>query len=282
MKLVLFDLDGTLLNTGTCGVPSLCSAVEKYCGKKPVFQEADLIGRSDKYNFGLLYKAATGKKAKLADLKAIKENYLQLLPLEIAKKVKNKEYKSITGVETFLKTLQKYGDVKVVLATGNLEEAARIKLAPGPLGKYFTTGGFGWDAEDRPAILRMAVKRAEKALKTTFKPSDVFVIGDTYLDVVSAKENGYHSAVVTEAGLGDKERLLRAAAEVELKDFNDIPLLLVWMALAQDPKGVEKGCYIMPANAIEHVFFSRTGIDEQRLKMFKIKKYSDIESGKLI
>jgi len=38
----------------------------------------------------------------------------------------------------------------------------------------------------------------------------------------------------------------------------------------------------MPASPIEHVFFSRTGIDEQRLKMFRIKKYSDLESGKLI
>ena len=56
----------------------------------------------------------------------------------------------------------------------------------------------------------------------------------------------------------------------------------MWLQLKDDPKGVEKGSYIMPASAIEHVFFSRTGIDEQRLKMFRIKKYSDLESGKLL
>ena len=54
------------------------------------------------------------------------------------------------------------------------------------------------------------------------------------------------------------------------------------MGLKTDPKGVKRGSYIMPASAIEHVFFSRTGIDEDRLKMLRIKKYSDLESGTIM
>jgi hypothetical protein len=131
-------------------------------------------------------------------------------------------------------------------------------------------------------MLKLAVKNSEKFFKTKFKKSDIFVIGDTHIDIIAAKELGFHNAAVTEAGLGCAEKLLRAAAELETKDFADINLWLMWLGVKSDPKGIEKGSYIMPANAIEHVFFSRTGIDEQRLKMCKIKKYSDLESGKLI
>lgn len=281
MKLVLFDIDGTLLNTGASGVDSAKQAIKKLYGKTPVFDVAGITGKSDKHNFGYMYKAAFNKKPTAQQLKAIKEEYLKLLPAEVAKQVKTKTYKTITGVEQLIKTLQKYENVKIGLATGNIEEAAKIKLAPGPLAKYFNVGGFGWDAEERPALLRAAVKKAEKAFKTKFAPGDVYIIGDTHNDIISAKENGYHSAIVTEAGLGDKDRILRAAAELEAKDFTEVNLWLIWMDLEADPKGVEKGAYITPASAIEHVFFSRTGIDEQRLKMFKIKKYDDLESGKI-
>ena len=281
MKLVLFDIDGTLLNTGAFGVKSLEKAAENITGKKPKYDLTKFIGMSDKHNFAYMYSCAAGKAPSAKQLEAVKEEYLSLLPSELAALKKNKKYKAASGVEKFIKTLLSFPDVKLALATGNVEEAAKIKLAPAGLDKYFVTGGFGWDGAERTELLKAAVKRASKTFKHKFTSDEVYVIGDTHLDVVAAKENGYHSAVVKEAGLADKERLLRAAAEAEVDTFKDEELLLVWLDLRQDPKGVEKGSYIMPASAIEHVFFSRTGIDEQRLKMFRIKKYSDLESGKI-
>ena len=282
MKLVLFDIDGTLLNTGVSGIQSAKQAIKNLYGKMPPEPELSAVaGKSDKHNFAYMYQSALNKKATAKDLEAIKEEYVKLLSAEVAAQVKNKKYKLLTGLAAFLKELQKHSDVKLALGTGNVEEAAKIKLAPSGLDKVFVTGGFGWSSTERHIILQNAVKNAEKVFKTTFKADDVYVIGDTHHDIIAAKENGYHNAIVTEAELGDKERILRAAAELECKDFTDIVLLSVWLGLAQDPKGVEKGSYIMPASAIEHVFFSRTGIDEQRLKMFKIKKYSDLESGKI-
>ena len=281
MKLVLFDIDGTLLNTGTFGVKSLQNAVKNITGKTPEYDVKELIGVSDKKNFTYMYYCAAGKTPTAKQLDAVKEEYIRLLPSELAALKKSKKYKAASGVEKFIKELQKYKDVKLALATGNIEEASKIKLAPAGLDKYFITGGFGWDGIKRPDILKAAVKRASKVFKHKFTPEEVFVIGDTHLDIVAAKANGYHSAVIKEAGLADKEKLLRAAAEVEADSFKDIELLLVWLDLKQDPKGVEKGSYILPATAIEHVFFSRTGIDEQRLKMFRIKKYEDLESGKI-
>ena len=87
-----------------------------------------------------------------------------------------------------------------------------------------------------------------------------------------------------EAKAEEKEQAKRDAelAELEAKNFNDITTFCVWLGIKTDPKGVKRGSYIMPASAIEHVFFSRTGIDEDRLKMLRIKKYSDLESGTIM
>lgn len=282
MKLVLFDLDGTLLNAGPCGVSSLNKTVEKLYGKKPVYEINALIGKTDIHNFKYLYKIAFKKNPAAAQFAAMRADYLKNLKEEVSALFKSKKSKPVAGAENLLKILSKNKDIKLALCTGNFEEAARIKLAPHKLGRYFETGGFGDKALDRVSLIALAVKNAEKFYKTKFAADDIFVIGDTYIDITAAKQLGCHNAAVYEAALGDMEKLHRAAAELEVKNFKDTALWLMWIGVKADPKGVEKGSYIMPATAIEHVFFSRTGIDEQRLKMFRIKKYSDIESGKLI
>ena len=168
------------------------------------------------------------------------------------------------------------------LGTGNTEKGAYIKLEPSGLGKYFTVGGWGTDGYTREDMLQAAVKRAEKKFKTKFNPNQVYVIGDTHRDICAAKNCGFHNAVITCSELGDLKKIQRAAAELEEKDFTDLTTWRVWLGLKTDPKGIKRGRYIMPASAIEHVFFSRTGIDEDRLKMFRIKKYEELESGTIM
>jgi phosphoglycolate phosphatase-like HAD superfamily hydrolase len=282
MKLALFDLDGTLINGGACGVCSLGKTVEVLYGGTPLCDASPFIGNTDLNNFRYAYKRIFRKNPSPAQINAMKQKYFEFLKSEVSLLIKNKKYKPLAGLEKFLKTLQKNKDIKIALATGNFERAAKIKLAPLGLDRYFAAGGFGDNAADRVSMLKLAVKKSENFFKTKFKKDDIFVIGDTHIDISAAKELGFHNAAVTEAGLGSAGKLLRAAAELETKNFTDIDLWLMWLRVKDDPKGVEKGSYIMPASAIEHVFFSRTGIDEQRLKMLKIKKYSDLESGKLI
>lgn len=283
MKLVLFDIDGTLLNCGGLGLKALKRAMEKLYNKTPKMTEKDLSGRTDLYNFSYVYKSLKGKNPTKAEIKKITAAYLAELPKEIAEIKKAGKFKVMPGIKEFLETLKKYKQVKIALATGNTPQSSELKLKAAGLDKYFsfTAGGFGMMSESRPELLALGVKSCEKHFKTKFTQNDVFIIGDTHRDVMAAKENGYHSAVVLEGGMADKAKLLRAAAELEVKNFKDIELFLMWLVLKADPKGIKKGAYITPATAIEHVFFSRTGIDEDRLKMFKIKKYSDLESGKI-
>ena len=281
-KLVLFDLDGTLVDAGGCGRRALVKAIETLYGVKPEFEHALISGRTDLDNFSIVYSLVKkGKKPTAAEMKKMKAKYLEILPQEVHASVKCKKYDLVPGVEKFLNLLAKHPDIVLGLGTGNLEEGAKLKLAPSHLAKYFTVGGYGVDGHTREEMLRSAVKRAEKKYKTKFTPDQVFVIGDTHRDIVAAKNCGFHSAVLTN-GFGDAQKIQRAAAELETKDFKDITTFCVWLGIKTDPKGVKRGSYIMPASAIEHVFFSRTGIDEDRLKMLRIKKYEDLESGTIM
>ena len=282
-KLVLFDLDGTLVTTGGAGCRALAKGAEKLYGKKlPKFEHSLFSGRTDLDNFTLLYGMLhKGKKPTAAEIKKMQKAYVAQLPTEVHALVREKKYEALPGVEKLLKELAKDKDVVLGLGTGNVEEGAYIKLKPSGLDKYFTVGGFGTDGHTREEMLRAAVKRAEKKFKTKFDADHVYVIGDTHRDICAAKNCGFHNAVVT-SGLGDLKKIQRAAAELEEKDFTDLTMWRVWLGLKTDPKGVKRGAYIMPASAIEHVFFSRTGIDEDRLKMLRSKKYSDLESGTIM
>ena len=203
------------------------------------------------------------------------------MPKEITASIKTKNYKFVPGIKKLLAALSKEKNIILGLGTGNVRRGAEIKLEPSGLLKYFSVGGYGEDAFDRADMLKAAVKRAEKRLKTKFTPDQVYIVGDTHHDVLAAKACGYHSAAVT-CGFGDPKLLQRAAAELQIKDFNDLKTFYVWLGLNTDPKGIKRGIYISPASAIEHVFFSRTGIDEDRLKMLKIKKYEDLPSGTIM
>ena len=281
-KLVLFDLDGTLVNAGGAGRTSLRKAIKELYGVEPEFEHSLISGRTDLDNFSIVYSLIKkGKKPTAAEMKKMKAKYLEILPTEVHAVVRCKKYDLIPGVEKFLKMIAKDKDVILGLGTGNLEEGAKIKLEPSKLASYFTVGGYGEDGQTREEMLQAAVKRAEKKFKTKLEPDQVYVIGDTHRDICAAKNCGFHSAVLTN-GFGDAQKIQRAAAELETKDFNDLTTFCVWLGLKTDPKGVKRGSYIMPASAIEHVFFSRTGIDEDRLKMLRIKKYSDLESGTIM
>ncbi len=280
-KLVLFDLDGTLVYAGGAGRTALTKAVKALYGKHPQFEHSLISGRTDTDNFALVYQLVKGKKASKAEVKKIYDKYLELLPAEVKSACKKKTYKLVTGVKKLLEKLSQEKEIALGLGTGNIEKGAQIKLEPSGLLSYFSFGGYGEDGHTREEMLKAAVKRAEKKFKTKFTPDQVYVVGDTHRDVCAAKNCGYHSAAVT-SGFGDAALLQRAAAELEIKNFNDIKTFYVWLGLNADPKGVKRGIYISPASAIEHVFFSRTGIDEDRLKMLRIKKYSDLPSGTIM
>ena len=260
MKIVLFDIDGTLIRAGGAGIRGLNKAIKEMCGVDHICDKFSLQGSTDKENFTTAFKHACGKKPTAKQFRELELKYIGFLPAEVKKSLKSKHYSKLNGVEKLLVLLSKRKDVLVGLGTGNLKEGAFIKLEPSGLRKYFAFGGYGCDSHIRSEVLMKAVERAEKIVKTKLRPADVYVIGDTHLDVAAAKAANYHSAAVMD-GFGDQKLLARSGAELIVKNFSDLTPWLIWLGLKSDPKGVRRATYICPDSPIEHAHYGRTGMD---------------------
>lgn len=266
MKIILFDIDGTLVKAGGAGARALNHAVEALTGRKDACAKVQLQGATDKSNFENAYKVGAGRKPTKKELAALTQKYVDRLPLEVLASVKARKYHKVKGVEKFLEKLSKRKDLLLGLGTGNLKDGAFIKLEPSGLLKHFAFGGYGCDSHHRSEVLQKAVQRAAKLAKAAIKERDVFVIGDTHRDAEAAKEAGYHSGIVLD-GFGDREAILRSNPELLAKDFSDLKPWLIWLGLEKDPRGVQRGTYICPDSPIEHAHYGRTGLDVRDIEL---------------
>lgn len=275
MKIILFDIDGTLIKAGGAGLRGLNMAIKDMCGVDDICSKFQLQGSTDKENFRTAFIRASGRKPTVRQVREMERRYVSYLPKEVERSVKSGNYFKVKGVEKLLKALFKRKDVLVGLGTGNLKAGAFIKLKPSGLIKYFAFGGYGCDSHIRSRMLMRAVERAGRLLKKKVAPGDVYVIGDTHKDIEAAKEACYHSAGVT-CGFGEAEALKRSGPELLAKDFSRQAPWLIWLGLRKDPKGVRRGTYICPDSPIEHAHYGRTGLDlkdiESAIKKMKRKK----------
>lgn len=275
MKIILFDIDGTLVKAGGAGARALNFAVEAMTGHKNACDKVQLQGATDKANFENAFKAGAGRKPAKKELEVLTQKYVDRLPLEVLASVKAKKYFKVKGVEKFLARLSGREGVMLGLGTGNLRDGAFIKLEPSGLLKHFAFGGYGCDSHHRSVVLQKAVQRAAKLAKASIRPGDVYVIGDTHRDVEAAKEAGYHSGVVLD-GFGDPELVMRSNPELMAKDFSAMKPWLIWLGLEKDPRGVRRGTYICPDSPIEHAHYGRTGMDLRDIDL-GIKKLREIK-----
>lgn len=260
MKIVLFDIDGTLIKAGGAGARALNYAVEAMTGRKNACDNVQLQGATDKSNFENAFREGAGRKPTKKQLAVLTRKYVDRLPAEVLASVKAGKYFKVKGVEKFLDLLSGRDGVMVGLGTGNLKDGAFIKLEPSGLLRHFAFGGYGCDSHHRSEVLRKAAARASKLAKARVEDGDVYVIGDTHRDVEAAKEAGYHSAAVLD-GFGDRELIMRSNPELVAADFSDMKPWLIWLGLLRDPKGVRRGSYICPDSPIEHAHYGRTGLD---------------------
>ena len=281
MKIILFDIDGTLVKAGGSGARALNHAVEAMTGHKDACAKVQLQGATDKSNFENAFKAGAGRKPTKRQMAVLVQKYVDRLPLEVQASVKAKKYHKVKGVEKFLEKLSGRKDVLLGLGTGNLKDGAFIKLEPSGLLRHFAFGGYGCDSHHRSVVLQKAVQRAAKLAKTPVKERDVFVIGDTHRDAEAAKEAGYHSGIVLD-GFGDREAIIRSNPELIAKDFSDLLPWLIWLGLVKDPRGVRRGTYICPDSPIEHAQYGRTGLDirDVELKLRKLREVKRKAAGK--
>jgi phosphoglycolate phosphatase-like HAD superfamily hydrolase len=230
VKVLLFDIDGTLIRAGGAGRKALNRAAFALYGKKDACSELSLAGRTDLWNFRQAYINAKGKKPTPSQLERLHQEYLKHLPYYVSRAINTGAYIYPAGIKTLLKRLSKEKEVLLGLGTGNMERGARIKLEPSGFNAYFMFGGYGSDAFHRPALLRKAARRAQALAKRKIPPQDVFVIGDTPLDVAAGRKAGFKTVGVG-TGFAPWKDLIRSKPDHLAKDFRGTDKWLKWFGI---------------------------------------------------
>jgi phosphoglycolate phosphatase-like HAD superfamily hydrolase len=213
-KLILFDIDGTLIYTGGAGTTSLDKAFYCLFGVKNAFRNIPMAGKTDRQIMreGLQLHNLPYMNG---NIDALTEGYLKNLKVEI----NNPRRRFQPGIKAILDILRGQG-FPLGLLTGNLEEGARIKLKPFGLNEYFPEGAFGSDHEDRDMLLPIALSKfAGRGLE--FTPEQCIVVGDTPRDVRCARVHGASSIAVA-TGPYSKEALHETEADIVFDSLEDV------------------------------------------------------------
>ena len=222
-KLMLFDIDGTLVLTGGAGLRAMNRVLEEVLGHPDGLDGIPVAGRTD---WAILSDAARKVNRELDEplLAALRDGYIRNLAAEIdqpARGVKD----VMPGIRELLDALAARDDVFVGLLTGNFEAGARIKLDHFGLWGYFTCGAFGGDASDRNALVPFAVARARACGLPDLPASSVIVVGDTPHDVACAKAAGAVPVAVATGGY-TVDQLRESGADIVFEDLRDTAAFL--------------------------------------------------------
>ena len=222
-KLVLFDIDGTLVLTGGAGLRAMNRALEEVFGHANGLGDIPVAGRTD---WAILADAVrrVGRTLDGNLLADLERRYVARLGEEIH--LPGHGRKGIMpGIKEILDAIDRRDDVVAGLLTGNFEDGARVKLGYFDLWRYFRFGAFGGDAADRNALVPVAVERARTCGLPEIADADVLVVGDTPHDVLCAHAAGA-VAVAVATGPSSVDELRAAGADHVFVDLSDTDAVL--------------------------------------------------------
>ncbi|HTD50724.1 MAG TPA: HAD family hydrolase [Acidimicrobiia bacterium] len=188
---VLFDVDETLVHTGGSGARSWSAAFEKLHGIAADIGQHSSAGETDPQVARETFRGVLGRDPSADELDHIYAQYLLHLAEDIWI---SEQYKVLPGAEKILARLVDAG-VILGLVSGAMEGAARTKLMPANLNRFFLFGAYGSDSADRGELTSLAIAKAAR-LHDALTPDQVFVVGDTPRDIDAAKHAGAVSIAV--------------------------------------------------------------------------------------
>ena len=232
-KLLLFDIDGTLVLTGGAGGRAMARAAADVFDVANGLGSISMAGRTDAWIVAQMAEQH-GRPYDAGMLLRFRERYLVHLQQEIEGPGPRKGV--LPGVHALLDALSERADVHLALLTGNFERGAEIKLEHFGLWRYFSGGAFGDASRDRNSLLGVALTRVHAMGGPAVHPSEVVIVGDTPLDVAVALAGGARSLAVA-TGSHTTEELSASGADAVLEDLSDRQAALNALGLTAGPGG---------------------------------------------
>lgn len=219
-KLLLFDIDGTLLTSGGAGERALRLGFRDRFGIDDDLSRVEIAGRTDS---GIVRRilAAHALPETPENIAAFFDAYLHHLALEIPRT----PGRLLPGILPLLAALQPRADIVLALLTGNLARGAEIKLRHYGVWHYFEFGAYADDHHDRDQLGHFAKARALAQRGIDFPPERIFVLGDTPHDISCAQAIGAR-AIAIATGKFTRAELAAHAPAVLFDDLGDLPSVL--------------------------------------------------------
>ncbi|MGN6373252.1 MAG: HAD family hydrolase [Solirubrobacteraceae bacterium] len=216
-ELVLFDIDGTLVDTGGAGARAWEWAFERFFTNPGVdIGKYSKSGMTDPVIARHVFGEVMQHDPQDGELAQLMSGYMAVVPDFVAA---SEGYTVLDGVPELLTRLTREG-ILLGITSGGLEPAAHAKLGRGQLNRFFLLGGYGSDSEDRVELTRIAIERGERRLRRSIDPDKIAVVGDTPLDVEAAEGVGVVSVAVA-SGRYTVEQLREAGADHVLSTLRD-------------------------------------------------------------
>jgi phosphoglycolate phosphatase len=216
-RLVLFDIDGTLLSAGGVSARAFEAALREVFGTVGDAERYDYSGKTDKQIVRDLMRGAGFLDVEIdRRLAALIERYRVLLH----EWLRPEHVQAKPGVSELLEALATDPRVTLGLLTGNIEPNARLKLSPLRVNHYFTFGAFGSDHEERSRLPEVAMARAREATGAAFAGREIVIVGDSIHDVLCGRHLGVR-AVAVATGRTTPDALRAVAPHALLASFAD-------------------------------------------------------------
>jgi phosphoglycolate phosphatase-like HAD superfamily hydrolase len=215
-RLLLFDIDGTLIDSGGAGVQALRAVLQNEFGMSDELDGIEIAGRTD---LGIVHQILCKLNFEPNEKNTARflDQYIEFLADELPRR----KGRLLPGIEELLRRLQPRRQNVLALLTGNVERGAQLKLGHYGIWHFFEFGAFADDHHDRNELGVFARQRAREKHGVDFGAADIDVIGDTPHDIACGKAIGARTIAVA-TGSFSRGQLAVHQPDWILDNFSDV------------------------------------------------------------
>src|SRR5437870_5431794 len=219
-RLLLFDIDGTLVHSGGAGVHALKSTLAGCFGIADDLHDIEIAGMTDS---GIVLSILKKHKIPVTNenVSAFLDSYVHSLSLELPRR----QGKLLPGVLELLERLKSRPHVVLALLTGNVSRGARLKLEHYGVWHFFEFGAFADDHRDRNELGRFARARAKEKHGRERASSEIDVIGDTPRDIACGKALGARTIAVA-TGRWGRDEVAKHQPDFLIDDLSNVETIM--------------------------------------------------------